>query len=210
VTRATHALSWQRVAAAVTAGGRRSRRTLELPAVFGLGLAHRRRAALGIERAGPRRSDPRTRPAAGEQTLQYWEPFESDVGEAPSRRGARHLSYVPRDNLANIQGRREGRRPKSNGCASKAAVVRARHGVAALSRTPSRARVGSNAVGLVVRHRRRRCIPCEGLRCLRRRVLVMDSDAFRLSNVFLMMRLFHMVRTTPCDGYPATSRRGPR
>jgi hypothetical protein len=50
-------------------------------------------------------------PQLWEQALRYWEPFEFDAREATRVSELGITTYVPRDNLASIEGRVTGRRP---------------------------------------------------------------------------------------------------
>jgi hypothetical protein len=69
------------------------------------------RAALGMEKAAAVELSGAFDPKLWEQTLQYWEPFAFDAREAPRVVLLGISSYVPRDNLASIEGRVHGRRP---------------------------------------------------------------------------------------------------
>jgi hypothetical protein len=69
------------------------------------------RAALGMDRAVAAEQGGAFDPKLWEQTLQYWEPFAFDSREAPRVVMLGISSYVPRDNLASIEGRVHGRRP---------------------------------------------------------------------------------------------------
>lgn len=69
------------------------------------------RAALGISANHAVDMPGEFDPALWEQALRYWEPFEFDSREAPRVVDLQVATYVPRDNLASIEGRVTGRRP---------------------------------------------------------------------------------------------------
>jgi hypothetical protein len=110
VVETPHALSWLRVCGAVVV------------ALFAFvllwkytPLAHwaerTSRSALGIETPRivdvPGEFDPKL----WEQSLRYWEPFQFDARDATRVSELGIATYVPRDNLASIEGRVTGRRP---------------------------------------------------------------------------------------------------
>ena len=91
------------------------------------------RARLGI-RSHPVADTPgEFDPELWERALRYWEPFELDPQEAPRVADLHVATYVPRDNLASIEGRVTGRRP------NRAEVADALHQLdAVLLRYPQR------------------------------------------------------------------------
>lgn len=105
-----HALSWLRVCGAVV---------IVLFAFFlswkYTPLSHwvesKSRAALGLERKRVIDSRGEFDPQLWEQALRYWEPFQFDRRDATRVSELGITTYVPRDNLASIEGRVTGRRP---------------------------------------------------------------------------------------------------
>jgi hypothetical protein len=69
------------------------------------------RAALGLETKPTATASGAFDPRLWEQALRYWEAFEVDETDAVQVRVLGITSYVPRDNLASIEGRVAGRRP---------------------------------------------------------------------------------------------------
>jgi hypothetical protein len=106
----SHALSWLRVCGAVVV------------VVFAFVLSWKytslsywveseSRAALGLERKPVTDEAGEFDPQLWEQALRYWEPFQYDARDATRVSELAITTYVPRDNLASIEGRVTGRRP---------------------------------------------------------------------------------------------------
>jgi hypothetical protein len=194
VPRATHTLSWQRVAAAVTGVVAVVAALWSYPP-FSSWALRASRAALGIEQ--PAQGDPNRGldPHLWEQTLQYWEPFQYDAREAPRVGVLGVSSYVPRDNLADIEGRVSGRRP------NRTDVMDGLHALdTVLLRYPERFTRATGFERVVwLCDMIKDGAPVRGFALPPARVLVMDPTAFDL-NIF-HHEMFHMVDYA-LHGYP--------
>lgn len=105
-----HGLSWQRVAAAVLGVIAALALLFNNPKFSGW-VVRATRSALGMDKAARGSLEARFDSNIWEQSLRYWEPFQYDSREAPRVAVLGLSSYVPRDNLASIEGRVQGRRP---------------------------------------------------------------------------------------------------
>ncbi|HKU39634.1 MAG TPA: hypothetical protein VJR89_15850, partial [Polyangiales bacterium] len=179
-------LSWQRVLAAVLGVVALVAGLWNYPP-FADWAVRSARAALGRQESTAVDNAHELDAQLWERTLQYWEPFQYDAREAARVAALGIASYVPRDNLASIDGRVTGRRP------DRSDVLDGLHALdTVLLRYPdrfTRATGFERVVWLcdIVKDG----APVRGVALPPARLLVMDPTAFDL-NVF-HREMFHMV-----------------